>query len=98
METDVSQEECLPSEAPPPFFFFKFDVFLDVCQVHLASLAQPFFYFTLGLKKTEQRFLSPQSHAKRLKSCVMVKRSLFDKSTLAQLDKGKDKDRKVGEF
>ncbi|KAK2553518.1 hypothetical protein P5673_025003 [Acropora cervicornis] len=45
------------------------------------------FFSTLGLRKTEQRFLSPQSNAKRLKSCVMVKRSLFDQSTLQQLDK-----------
>lgn len=43
--------------------------------------------YGLGLRKTEQRFLSPQSNAKRLKSCVMVKRSLFDQSTLRQLDK-----------
>ena len=49
METDVSQEECLPSEATFlffSFFFSMFDVSLDVCQVHLASLAQPFFFIS----------------------------------------------------
>ena len=42
----------------------------------------------------EQRFLSPEENLKRkgemkLKSCVVVKRALFQQSTLDQLDRGK---------
>ena len=67
------------------------------CLPSLFSKFRSAFSFHIRLEENGTK-IYPQSNAKWLKSCVTVKTSLFDQSTLQQLDKGKEKDRKVGEF